>query len=189
MDIQHNPILEKPNFHPAQVQANGYSAGEIRQENNSMTFVNEKISDEDRLNISSILTFEKISAQAQWIPKFSEPSWWTIDRERGVYLMYLTGGGREQLPYYVLGIDGQTVIFNVEEKGKGDHSTGIERCCEVHDLRIPAILESRGEEIKQLIREGLEENAFFRPFADGGTPAKPNTAARWNIISFNVEFK
>jgi len=154
-----------------------------------MAFVNEKISDEDKAKLSSILTFEKISAQAQWIPEFSSPRWWTVDRERGVYLLFLTGGGREQLPYYVLGIDGQTVVFNVDNVGKGNQSIGIHGCYEVHDLRIPPALESRRDEIKQLLREGLEEEANFNPMADGGTVVNPNMVARTNFISFNVEFK
>lgn len=154
-----------------------------------MAFVNEKISDEDKAKLSSILTFEKISAQAQWIPEYRNPTRWTVDRERGVYLIFLTGGGREQLPYYVLGLDGQTVVFNVHDVSQGNHSTGIHGCYEVHDLHIPPTLESRRDEIKQLLREGLEEYAYFSPFADGGTADNPNTVARWNIVSFNVEFK
>lgn len=154
-----------------------------------MAFVNEEISDEDKSRISTAIAFEKISAQAQWVPRFLPPEYWTVDRERGVYLFYLTGGGREQLPYYVLGVDGQTVVFNVDDKSKGNHSVGIRGQYEVHDLRIPSALEARREEIKEIIRQGLEENAYFSPFADGGTINNPNTVARWNIISFNVEFK
>jgi len=156
-----------------------------------MAFVNEKISDEDKSRISSAITFEKISAQAQWIPRFPEPSWRTVDREKGAFLIFLTGGGREQLPYYALAIDGQTVVFmfNVKRGGEGSDTTGTKEHWEVHDLRIPAVLESQREEVKQLIREGLEEYANFRPLADGGTFENPNTVARGNIISFNVEFK
>jgi hypothetical protein len=154
-----------------------------------MAFINEKISDEDKLKISSIITFEKIQALARWIPKFRVPSRWTVDRERGVFLIFLTGGGREQLPYYVLGIDDQVVVFNVEEKGKGDDTVGLKWDWSVHDLRIPTNLELRKEEIKQLIREGLNEYAYFRPLDDGGTFDNPNTVARGNIMSFNVEFK
>ena len=121
-----------------------------------MAFVNEKISDDDKVKLSSILTFEKIRAQAQWVPEFSPPRWWTVDRERGVYLLYLTGGGREQLPYYVLGINGQTVVFNVYWNGVGDDTVGIKGLWEVHDLCIPPTLESHRDEIKQLLREGLE---------------------------------
>ena len=80
-------------------------------------------------------------------------------------------------------------MFNVERKGKGDDSIGIRGHLNVYDLRIPAGLEVHREEIKQLIREGLEERAYCRPYAEGGTAFKPNTTARGNIISFEVEFK
>jgi hypothetical protein len=56
-------------------------------------------------------------------------------------------------------------------------------------LVIPPLLESRREEIKQLIREGLEEYAYLRAAADGGTYENPNTVARANIISIEIEFK
>jgi hypothetical protein len=154
-----------------------------------MAFVNEKISDEDKLKISPVASFENISALAKWIPEYSEPTRWTVDRERDAYVIFLTGGGREQLPYYMLGIDGMAVIFNVEEKGKGDVIVGLEWHWNVYDLRIPGTLKSRRKEIKQLIREGLKERAYFRPFANGGTVGNPNTIVRGNILSFNVEFK
>ena len=48
-------------------------------------------------------------------------------------------------------------MFNVERKVKGNDSIGLQEHCNVYDLRIPAELESRREEIKQLIRESLEE--------------------------------
>lgn len=154
-----------------------------------MAFVNESISDSDKLRISDSISFDRINAQTKFLPHFQAPLWWTIDRDKEVYLICLTTGGREQLGFYVLGIDGKTVVFNVEEVGKGDHRIGIERTCYIYDLHIPTSLESRQQEIKQLIFDGLEEKAFFRPFADGGTVDKPNTLARWNIISFNVDFK
>lgn len=103
------------------------------------------------------------------------------------------GGGRHlddgRLPYAALVIDGQIVVFNVVGKGTGDNVTGLNKVKEVSNLRIPQTLESRREEIKELIKEALEENEYFKPFADGGTVAQPNTVARWNILSFNVEFK
>ncbi|MDD2684571.1 MAG: hypothetical protein PHY62_00240 [Gallionella sp.] len=89
----------------------------------------------------------------------------------------------------MLGIEGQTVIFNVYRNVVGDDTIGIKEVWEVHDLCIPPTLEPLRDEIKQLLREGLEEMAFFRPLADGGTFEKPNTVARGNLLSFSVEFK
>ena len=156
---------------------------------NDMAFVNEPISDRDKLRISDSISFERINAQTKFLPHFLAPLWWTIDRDKGVYLICLTTGGREQLGFYVLGIDGQTVVFNVEEVRKGDDLKGVELLCKICDLQIPSSLKSRQKEIEQFIRDGLNEKAFFRPLADGGSIAYPNTLARWNIISFNVDFK
>jgi hypothetical protein len=63
----------------------------------------------------------------------------------------------------VLGIDDQVVVFNVMSTSKGDHTVEINKRLEAHDLRILEILEFRRKEIKQLIHEGLEENAYFTP--------------------------
>jgi len=154
-----------------------------------MAFVNEKISDQDKARISSIITFEKVKERAKWIHKVHEPYRWTVDHDRGVYLVYLTGGGREQQDYYTLGIGDEFVVFNLDDRWLGDDSVGQKHDWSVHNLIIPISLKSRQEEIKQLIREGLEEMAYFRPLNDGGTFDNPNTVTRGNILSFNVEFK
>jgi len=156
-----------------------------------MAFINEKIPEQDRAEFEAVINYENLRKQARYITEF-EPKYnlfWTIDRERGIYILFVIGGGREQLDYYALVIDGQAVVFNVDIKGKGNQCLGIQRHLDIYDLVIPYPLESHREEIKQLIREGLEEMAYFRPLADGGTRDNPNMSARGNIISFEVEFK
>ncbi|MCQ8130867.1 hypothetical protein [Methylomonas rivi] len=158
-----------------------------------MAFVNEKISDQDKKRLLSTITFEKVKERDRWIHGFhiSTTNTWTCDHDRGVYLVCLVGKGREddQLAYYALGIENDFVIFKLEDHWLGDESVGMEHHWTVHDLKIPKNLESRKEEIKLFIREGLKESAYFRPFANGGTRDNPNTVERWNILSFNVEFK
>ncbi len=167
--------------------------GQIKKESSGMAFVNEKISDQDRQRISSLVNYEKLSAISRWIHRFQIPSYWTADHGRRTYLIKLGGGGSPddvgRMPYAVLAIDDQIVLFNVVSKDKGNAIAGIQANKEIHNLSIPPALESRKDEIKQLIREALEENVFFDPFADGGTVANPNTVARSNVISINVEFK
>jgi len=116
---------------------------------------------------------------------------WTCDHERGVYLVWLVGKGREedQLAYYALGIDNEFVVFNVDAHWLGDSLSGIEHHWTISNIKIPKTLESRSEEIRQFIQAALKERAYFNPFADGGTFDNPNTISRKNIISFNVEFK
>lgn len=158
-----------------------------------MAFVNEKISDQDKKRLSSTITFEKVKERARWIHGFhiSTTNTWTCDHDRGVYLVCLVGKGREddQLAHYALGIDNEFVIFKLEEHWLGDESVGTEDQRIVHDLKIPKALEPRREEIKLLIQDGLKESAYFSPYANGGTFDNPNTIARNNILSFNVEFK
>lgn len=156
-----------------------------------MAFVNEKIPEQDRAKFESVINYENLKKQAQYIPEFRLNShlWWTIDREREVYILGVVGGGRDQLNYYALVINGQAIVFNEDHKTKGNDSTGLEYHWDIYDLRIPAELEPRREEIKQLIREGLEEKAHLYFTAEGGTVANPNMTARMNIISFEVEFK
>lgn len=156
-----------------------------------MAFVNEKIPELDRPRFTAVINYENLRKQARYIPEFRTDllSRWTIDRECGAYVLLLTGGGREQLDYYALVMDEQLVVFNVDPKEKGDDRVGIQGHWNVYDLLIPPSLELRREEVKQLICKGLEEMAYFRPFADGGTRDNPNTTTRGNIISFEVEFK
>jgi hypothetical protein len=157
----------------------------------TMVFKNEQIPEQDRAEFESVINYENLKKQAPYITEFRSDRirWWTIDRERGVYVLDVIGGGREQLPYGALVIDSKAIVFNFDKKIKGSDSIGLEEHWDIYDLRIPAELESRREEIKQLIREGLEEMAYWRPFADGGTVANPNAVARANIISIEIEFK
>lgn len=156
-----------------------------------MAFVNEKIPEQDKPRFTAVINYENLRKQARYIPEFRSDllNLWTIDRARGVYVIFVTGGGREQLGYYAIVIDGQSIVFNVDRRVKGHDSIGLQEHWDVYDLLIPLSIESRREEIKQLIREGLEEMAYLRATANGGTFENPNTVARGNIVSFEVEFK
>ena len=158
-----------------------------------MAFVNEAIPEQDKQKVNSLINYQSISAIDSRVHQFRCPSWWTVDRERDIYLVDLGGGGGPddigRMPYAILVIDGQVVLFNVVLKGAGNSTIGLRWHKDVYNLNIPQFFESRREEIKQLIRDALKENTYFDPFADGGTIANPNTVTRKNIISFSVEFK
>lgn len=165
---------------------------QFQQENTIMAFVNEAIPEQDKQKVNALVNYQAISAIQRWGSQFNMPAWWTIDRERDVYLLNLSAGGPPdsgEMPFSVLVVEEQIVFFNVVLKGEGNSTIGLNWQKEIYNLHIPQALESRREEIKQLIREALEENVCFDPFADGGTITKPNTVARKNILSFNVEFK
>lgn len=159
-----------------------------------MAFKNEKISEQDCAWVATLVNYDSIRAIAARVHRFAPPdSIWAADRDRNAYLIQLGGRGSPddegRMPYVVLIADGHVVLFNTVVFGTGGHSEGIRRTVEVHNLIIPLSLESRREEVTQLIREGLIEDAFCCPFVDGGTRAKPNLTARWNIKSYSVEFK
>lgn len=159
-----------------------------------MAFKNEKISEQDQEWVSKLVNYENIRAISRWVHRFSPPDWiWTVDREKGAYLISLGGGGSPddegRMPYMVLILDGQVVVFNYVRRGTGDGKVGIHWTMEIHNLIVPPTLDARREEIKQLLRDSLEEKAHCSPYADGGTGSHPNMIARSNIKSFNVEFK
>lgn len=158
-----------------------------------MAFKNEKISEQDRAWVAKLVNYESIKAISRWVHRFSIPSTWTVDRDRKAFLIGLGGGGGPddvgRMPYAVLVLDGQVIVFNLVERSTGSGAVGLHKTVEVHDLILPTALVATKEEIKELLSEALEEDAHCRPFADGGTVANPNLVARWNIKSFKIEFK
>lgn len=159
-----------------------------------MTFKNEKISEQDRAWVATLVNYDSIKAIAPQVHRFSPPDWiWTVDRERNAYLIQLGGGGGPddlgRMPYAVLILDEHVIVFNVVRRGTGDGTIGRHVVMEVHKLVVPSIITSHRNEIEQLVFAALEEDAYCMPFADGGTVANPNMVARSNIKFFNVEFK
>ncbi|MBK6906603.1 MAG: hypothetical protein IPH08_05845 [Rhodocyclaceae bacterium] len=94
---------------------------QLIQEQQSMAFVNEKISEQDREWVAKLVNYECIKAISRWIHKFHIPSFWTVDRERNAFLIQLGGGGSPddigRMPYAVLILDGQVIVFNVVRRG------------------------------------------------------------------------
>jgi len=158
-----------------------------------MAFKNEKISEQDLEWVSKLVNYESIRAISRWVHQFSNLSHWTADRENNAFLLKLGGGGNPndvgRMAYAVLILDGQVIVFNLVDRRGGNSTVGMELTMEVHKLIVPPALEQRREEIKRLLREALNEDAYWNPFADGGTVANPNTVARKNLKYFNVEFK
>jgi hypothetical protein len=159
-----------------------------------MAFKNEKISDQDRAWVGKLVNYESIRAISRWVHQFEPLScMWTADREREAFLIGLGGGGSPndigRLPYAVLVLDGQLVVFNLVKHWVGNLSAGIDTTFEIHGLIIPDSLEHRRAEIMEILREALTERSYSNPFADGGTVANPNMVARQNVKSVKVEFK
>lgn len=159
-----------------------------------MAFKNEKISEQDREWVSKLVNYESIRAISKWVHRFERiSSIWTVDRDRDAYLILLGGGGMPddvgRLPYAVLVLDGELVVFNVVRKGVGNNTTGRRTVFEVSNVIVPSGLNVRYTEVQRLIKDALEENNLGDPFANDGTVASPNMIARSHVLSFDVEFK
>ena len=165
------------------------------QESMEMTFKNEKISEQDRVWISAIVNYGNIRKISRWIHEFDKPypTYWTADRERKAYLMMLGGGGSPddegRLPYAVLVLDGEVVVFNLTKMGQGTLQSGLSYEYLVRNLEIPSTLIDRSSEVRDLIEQAIREYSFFDPFANGGTFVNPNLTARKNVLSCNVDFQ
>ena len=161
-----------------------------KQESMEMTFKNEKISEQDRVWISAIVNYENIRKISRWIHNFRLSSFWTADHERNAYFINLGGGGSPddegRLPYAVLVLDGEVVVFNLTKIGSGTLQSGLNYEYSVSNIKIPSSLVSRAVEIQALIEQALHEDAFF---AWDGSIARPILAARKNVVSCNVKFQ
>lgn len=154
-----------------------------------MAFINEKISEQDRVWVSKLVNYQSIRAVSRWIHEFRLSSFWTADHERHAFFIGLGGGGSPddegRLPYAVLVVDSEVVVFNLTKIGKGTLQSGLHYEYCVRNLTIPVTLMGRKAEISELIEQALHENAFF---AWDGTMANPILAERKNILSCVVNF-
>lgn len=172
-----------------------------QEEKTIMAFKNEIISEQDREWVAKLVTYENIKAVSRRLGGVHgvhdsgalTRKWWTANHDQNAYFISLGGGGHPddigRMPYAVLAFDRQIILFNLVRKGTGNGIVGRHVVYEIHNLTVPLALESREEEIKQILREALEEYTYCSPFADGGTVAHPNLRARSFVKSVNVEFK
>lgn len=135
-----------------------------------MAFVNEEIPPKDKAKIDT----DKMKKMAG-IYHSSDPYRWAIDRERDVFLIFLRGGSPEIPTYYSLCTQGEIAVFNVSWRGEGNKYTGVQLSCTVSNLRVSEALQPRINEIKQLIREALDEHCQF--------------ADRSYVTNVNIEFQ
>jgi hypothetical protein len=154
-----------------------------------MAFKNEKISEQDQAWVSQLVNYERIWAVSRWIHKFRLPTFWTADHERHAFFIGLGGGGSPddegRLPYAVLVLDGDVVVFNLTNTWTGTAASGLDYAYCVQNLVIPAPLKDREVEIRELIEQALYERAFLLmvgPHADFKLERK-------NILSCVVTFK
>lgn len=127
----------------------------INRMENSMGFVNELISQEDKCRLNPELYKSRLGRFPIRLSR------WTIDREQNAFLLF-TDGGREDIPeFYILTWRGHRILFSASVTGHGDRSTGIELSwCVFHVETPPEIEASRGE-LFELIRQALKAHGRF----------------------------
>lgn len=138
-----------------------------------MAFVNEFVPEEQKSKFDPEI-FRQPGPFGGPIPLFR----WTVDKGRGVFLICLGGGGREQeIPRtYALSWEGEVVKFDAVQTAEGNRKDGAIVNWEVSNIRIPNQLEAKRELVIQLLREGLDAMGTLTCNRDG-------------VITVNVHFK
>lgn len=120
-----------------------------------MAFVSERITEADKGQID----MEKLRAE---VPRVQQPTWWVIDRERGIYLIDTAAQGGPEIPeLYCLNIRGELLLFHTKYFGTGNRDTGVDLSWDVFDLRVPRNFSMPKQDIEQLIREALDTYGQF----------------------------
>jgi hypothetical protein len=117
-----------------------------------MAFVFETMLEEDR---------EKLDPKVFFNPNLGQPisSRWTIDRERDVFMLAIGGGGPGRSLVYLLSIQGEIVRFYAYGRSvaiNGDQMNSLQDWW-VYDIKLPASLENRRDDVLQLIEEAKTE--------------------------------
>ena len=125
-----------------------------------MAFVNEEIPEAEKPKVDPTV----MSIQG-W--RGSIDSRWTIDRERNIFMVGIRGGGPERPLLYALSLSGEIVRFRAGALStpiSGNKANGYDLEWWVFDFNIPESLQSRSEEIMQLIAEAKAAEKSGSPY-------------------------
>jgi len=117
-----------------------------------MAFVNEKISDADRMtfnsfNLKNPITKETLNSRR-----------WVIDRERNAFLVGLGGQGIYgcEIPmFYALIWNKNMIMLETFSKAAGSNSTGMEFNWKITRIEAPECLMKDKDEMMDMIKEAL----------------------------------
>lgn len=116
-----------------------------------MTFSNEEITSPE-----AIREFDSLGIISPITGKSPERWKWTIDRERGIYFISLGGGFGEIPKVFVLVAKGELIFLEGNSHTTGSPGKGNEEIWwKIHDIKIPSLMLSHAEQIKQWICEAL----------------------------------
>jgi hypothetical protein len=121
-----------------------------------MAFVNEKFPLSEKARIDELVASRPPLVRAPGLM-----SWWTVDRERDVFLVLIgkEGGmpeGTPEIQHYVLSWRGNLVHFAGDSKHNCNPKNGLMISWRIHRLNIPLSLNEKKEEVRQLICEALD---------------------------------
>lgn len=118
-----------------------------------MSFVNELIPESEK---------EKFPFPVDTRPGGGKPTlWkWTIDRERNAVLVHTGGGGgghqgTQRMDFYVLSWSGSLIDISASRLPSKRVEKGVVMSWRINKLDIPPVLQSRQEELFQLIKESF----------------------------------
>ena len=122
-----------------------------------MGFVNEDINTPERIR-----EFDALKLISPVTGKPPERWRWTVDRERGCYLVSL-GGGHHEIPYlFSLVVPGGVIRIEGERDAKGQPAKrNVEVEWSITRLYIPRNLASRISELMSLVNEALTSSGSF----------------------------
>jgi hypothetical protein len=124
-----------------------------------MGFVNEKIDTPERIR-----EFDQLNLISPLTRRPPERWKWTVDRERGFYLIAL-GGGFSEIPHiYALVVPNGVVRFEGEVEGK-EHlhrsKWTVQIKWQISRVDIPRALAPRATELLSVVREALTASGLF----------------------------
>lgn len=123
-----------------------------------MAFVNEEISEEDKLKLNPANTFEaKLAGHLVRLSK------WTVDHDRQSFLIFLRGARPDEgMPeLYAFGWKGTVIVFSAYVSEPGNFKEGIDLSWDVFRVEIPSEFESQRSEILRAIQEALDAHGRY----------------------------
>lgn len=122
-----------------------------------MGFINERISEADKARIN----WSKFKAWPFSTP--SQPSWWTIDREKDVFLVMLEGRGPdgERPETYALVWKGNVIRFEADVSGQGVGKFWETVFWKLRSVDIQAHLQQSKEEILDDLKAAIDAHGRF----------------------------
>lgn len=123
-----------------------------------MAFVNESIDTPERIR-----EFEALNLISPVTRKAPERWRWTVDRERGCYLVSLGGGCFEIPKLFALVIPGG-VVLQIEGLGKSignPDERNVQVTWRIEAVRIPRALASQASQLMSLVEEALRAHGIY----------------------------